>query len=81
LPVRRPAVLETTAQGAAYLAGLAVNFWSSTDEIAKVRGEDTVFKPKADPKEMVARVAKWQDAVRRTHGWSKDYDSSKKETT
>jgi glycerol kinase len=71
LPVRRPAVLETTALGAAYLAGLAVNFWSSTDQIAKLRGEDTVFMPKADRKEMAARQAKWQDAVKRAGGWSR----------
>jgi glycerol kinase len=70
LPVRRPAVLETTAQGAAYLAGLAVNFWSSTDEIAKLRGQDTVFEPKADRKIMDARLAKWQDAVKRAGGWN-----------
>jgi glycerol kinase len=71
LPVRRPAVLETTAQGAAYLAGLAVNFWSSTEEIVKLRGPDTVFEPKADKREMEARQAKWQDAVKRAGGWSK----------
>jgi glycerol kinase len=75
LPVRRPAVLETTAQGAAYLAGLAVNFWSSIDEIAKLRDEDTLFQPKAENKVMAARLAKWQDAVERTHGWSKTYDA------
>ncbi|WP_158820470.1 glycerol kinase GlpK [Granulicella sp. S156] len=71
LPVRRPAVLETTALGAAYLAGLAVNFWSSPEEIAKLRGADTVFEPKADKKEMDARQAKWQDAVKRAGGWNK----------
>jgi glycerol kinase len=71
LPVRRPAVLETTALGAAYLAGLAVNFWSSPDEIAKLRGSDTVFEPKADKKEMEARQAKWQDAVKRAGTWNK----------
>ena len=71
LPVRRPAVLETTALGAAYLAGLAVNFWSSPEEIAKLRGSDTVFEPKADKKEMEARQTKWQDAVKRAGGWNK----------
>jgi glycerol kinase len=60
LPVRRPAILETTALGAAYLAGLAVGFWSST-----------VFQPKADKKEMEARQAKWRDAVKRAGGWNK----------
>jgi glycerol kinase len=72
LPVRRPAVLETTAQGAAYLAGLAVGFWSDIEEIRKLRGEDTLFEPKADKKEMERRQTKWQDAVQRTRGWNKD---------
>jgi glycerol kinase len=72
LPVRRPAMLETTALGAAYLAGLAVNFWSSTDEIAKLRAPDTIFQPRADRKQMEARQAKWQDAVRRAGGWNKE---------
>lgn len=71
LPVVRPAVHESTAQGAAYLAGLAVNFWSSTDEIAKKRGPDTIFTPQADAGEMKARQARWQDAVRRAGGWNK----------
>jgi glycerol kinase len=70
-PVRRPAVLENTAMGAAYLAGLAVNFWSSTDEIAKLRGPDTSFEPEAEAKEMEARHARWRDAVRRSGGWNK----------
>jgi glycerol kinase len=71
LPVRRPAVLETTAQGAAYLAGLAVDFWSSTEEIAKLRDEDTVFEPKADRKQMQKRLDRWQDAVKRAGGWNR----------
>ena len=69
-PVRRPAVLESTAMGAAYLAGLAVNFWSSTDEIARLRGPDTIFEPAAARKDMEARQAKWRDAVKRTAGWN-----------
>ena len=71
-PVRRPAVLESTAMGAAYLAGLAVNFWSSTDEIASLRGPDTLFEPKAVRKEMEARQAKWRDAVKRAGGWNRE---------
>lgn len=71
LPVRRPAVLETTALGAAYLAGLAVNFWGSTEEIARLRGPDKVFEPKADRKEIQRRVERWQDAVKRAGGWNR----------
>jgi glycerol kinase len=70
-PVRRPALLESTAMGAAYLAGLAVNFWSGVDEIAKLRGPDTVFEPKAAAKEMEACQARWRDAVERTRGWNR----------
>jgi glycerol kinase len=72
LPVRRPAVLETTALGAAYLAGLAVDFWKSTDEIAKLREPDTIFKPKADAKQMEKRQAKWKDAVQRSLKWTEE---------
>jgi len=71
LPVVRPAVHESTAQGAAYLAGLAVNFWSSTDEIARRRGPDTIFQPQSDAEDMQARQARWQDAVKRAGGWNK----------
>ena len=70
-PVRRPAMLETTAMGAAYLAGLAVNFWGSTDEIAKLRGPDTMFEPRAAARDMEARHTKWRDAVRRAGGWTR----------
>jgi glycerol kinase len=72
LPVRRPAILETTALGAAYLAGLAVHFWTSTEQIAKVRAEDTVFEPRAGRQEMEARQARWRDAVKRAGGWNKE---------
>ena len=72
MPVRRPGQLETTAMGAAYLAGLAVNFWSSTEEIGKLRRGDTLFEPKADRQEMEQRHMRWQDAVKRAGGWNKE---------
>ena len=71
LPVVRPAVHESTAQGAAYLAGLAVNFWSSTDDIASRRGPDTIFTPQTDAKDMQARQTRWKEAVKRAGGWNK----------
>ena len=71
LPVRRPAILETTALGAAYLAGLAVGFWSGTDELAQERNRDNVFQPKADAAAMAVRQARWQDAVQRAGGWNR----------
>ncbi len=69
LPVRRPAALETTAAGAAYLAGLAVGFWSGTDEIARVREPDTVFEPRGDARTMDGHMDRWHEAVRRAGGW------------
>ncbi|HEY4379486.1 MAG TPA: glycerol kinase GlpK [Acidobacteriaceae bacterium] len=72
-PVRRPEVLESTAMGAAYLAGLAVSFWASTDEIAGLSAPGRVFEPKADGREMEARHARWRDAVRRASGWNRDW--------
>jgi glycerol kinase len=69
IPVRRPAVLESTAQGAAYLAGLATGFWNSVDEIARTRME-AVFNAKADRAQMAARYSRWQQAVERAKGWN-----------
>lgn len=79
LPVRRPAVLETTALGAAYLAGLATGFWSCTEEIAHLRGPDKLFEPKANPGEIEQRMAKWQDAVNRAAGWNQGRDAKRAE--
>jgi glycerol kinase len=64
-------VLESTALGAAYLAGLAVGFWASTEEIAAQRGADRVFTPRAGRKAMEERIARWKEAVRRAQGWNK----------
>ena len=72
VPVRRPAVLETTALGAAYLAGLATGFWSSVDEIAKDREKDTLFQPSGDPSTTRARLARWKSAVERSAGWNRE---------
>jgi glycerol kinase len=72
LPVERPAILETTAQGAAYLAGLATGFWGSVEEIAKTRPEGQVFRPQMDPAKARKLYRKWQDAVGRAKGWNKE---------
>ncbi len=71
VPVRRPAVLETTALGAAYLAGLATGFWGSVEEIRTHRKADRVFAPGGDREEMKKRQARWQDAVERARGWNR----------
>jgi glycerol kinase len=72
LSVERPAILETTAQGAAYLAGLATGFWGSVEEIAKTRPEGQVFRPQMDPARARKLYGKWQDAVGRAKGWNKE---------
>jgi glycerol kinase len=69
IPVHRPAILESTAQGAAYLAGLAMGFWSSVDEIAQTRA-DSVFTPQAERAEVDRQYARWQNAVERAKGWN-----------
>jgi glycerol kinase len=70
VPVIRPAVNETTALGAAYLAGLAVGFWDSPEEIRKLRAADTRFEPQATgQKKMAAGRARWKRAVERSRHW------------
>lgn len=64
----RPADTETTALGAAYLAGLAVDFWKSTEEIASFWKAERIFEPKIGDAERVRLCAGWQDAVARAKG-------------
>jgi glycerol kinase len=69
VPVIRPAVSETTALGAAYLAGLAVGFWNSPEEIRKLRAADTRYEPKAGENKIAAGRARWKRAVERSRNW------------
>ncbi|MAI70383.1 MAG: glycerol kinase [Rhodopirellula sp.] len=69
VPVIRPKVIETTALGAAFLAGLAVGFWNSTDEIAGVWQTDRVFEPTMSVDEVTHRRTRWQDALGRSRHW------------
>ena len=70
VPVVRPLVTETTALGAAYLAGLATGFWASpTDLIAKREG-DVRFEPQMSATERAERRARWQKAVDRAKAWN-----------
>ena len=64
--VIRPKVVETTAMGAAYLAGLAVGYWSSIDEIRKQWQIDRVFEPTWEEEKVREAREGWQDAVKRT---------------
>jgi glycerol kinase len=69
VPVVRPRVTETTALGAAYLAGLAVGYWSTPDELAGHRRVDRCFEPAISRDEAAARLRDWSRAVERATGW------------
>jgi len=69
IPVVRPQVTETTALGAAYLAGLAVGFWSSVASLADQWQVERVFEPRLPADEVAERRARWQQAVVRAKGW------------
>lgn len=71
VPVQRPAVTETTALGAAYLAGLAVGYWSGLDEIAAQWQVEAEFKPTMATAERDALYAGWQRAVQRARDWAR----------
>jgi glycerol kinase len=68
VPVVRPKVMETTALGAACLAGLAVGFWEDQAEIAALWQKDQTFEPAMAADERAGRIAAWTEAVRRARG-------------
>jgi len=70
VPVVRPRVTETTALGAAYLAGLATGFWPSPDALRDGRKGDVRFEPKMDAAERAERRGRWQKAVERAKAWT-----------
>ena len=71
VPVVRPRVLETTALGAAYLAGLTVNLWKSREELAAHWKAGKRFEPQMGVSERATRMARWREAVSRARGWAK----------
>ncbi|MCU1427296.1 MAG: glycerol kinase [Actinomycetia bacterium] len=72
VPVRRAAVQETTALGAAYLAGIAEGVWGSPTEAAAAWRADAEFTPAIDDAERAARRGEWARAVERSRGWATD---------
>ncbi len=68
--VQRPVVGETTALGAAYLAGLAVGFWADQDDVTRNWALDRQFEPHSTPAERERLAAGWQRAVERSRGWA-----------
>jgi glycerol kinase len=71
VPVERPQVQETTALGAAFLAGLAVGFWADLEEIGQIWALEERFLPAMAASQRDALYAGWQNAVRRALGWSR----------
>ncbi len=71
IPVVRPKMTETTALGAAYLAGLAIGFWEDKNELEKYFGIDKVFEPQISKDKAENLRSKWNEAVRRSLDWEK----------
>ena len=69
VPVVRPEVTETTALGAAYLAGLGVQYWTSQDEIAAQWHMDRRFDPAMSADEKEQRLSAWARAIERARAW------------
>jgi glycerol kinase len=69
VPVVRPEQVETTALGAAYLAGLGTGIWSSLDQVGKIWREAKRFEPRLSVDERDDRYATWQRAVDRAKSW------------
>ena len=70
-PVERPRCVETTAMGAAYLAGLAVGYWKSREEVLSNWAIDRTFEPSITEDERRQKTEGWEKAVRYAFGWAK----------
>lgn len=71
-PVKRPCCVETTAMGAAYLAGLAVGYWKNKEEVLKNWAVDRVFHPEISGEEREKKVKGWKKAVKYAFDWAKE---------
>ena len=72
ISVVRPEITETTALGAAYLAGLGVGFWSNTADIQSQWAAERTFSPQLDDAERKTADHRWQRAIRATLNWAED---------
>lgn len=72
VPVEIPSITETTAQGAAYLAGLAVGFWSSREELAAQWQVARRYEPVMKESQRQQLYGRWQQAVGRATGWTEE---------
>ena len=68
-PIDRPATVETTAMGAAFLAGLAVGLWNELDDIVKLRRQDKVYYPQMEEAQANTYIASWKKALQRAQKW------------
>ena len=71
-PVERPACIETTAMGAAYLAGLAAGYWKDKEDVKKNRETDRIFRPSIETDIRLGRIKGWHKAVTYAYNWAKD---------
>ena len=71
-PVKRPKCIETTAMGAAYLAGLAVGYWKNREEVEENWAVDKIFNPVISEEERQQKVKGWNKAVRCSYLWAKE---------
>ncbi|MCI8511772.1 MAG: glycerol kinase GlpK [Lachnospiraceae bacterium] len=71
-PVHRPSCVETTAMGAAYLAGLSVGYWRDKEEIKKNWRPDRIFLPKLSETECETKLGQWKKAVKYSFAWAKE---------
>lgn len=71
-PVNRPECVETTAKGAAYLAGLAVGYWNNKEDVLKNQKIQRVFRPGITEEERAQKMKGWNKAVKYAYGWAKD---------
>lgn len=72
VPVKRPQCVESTAIGAAYLAGLAVGYWKSKEEVMNNQKIDSIFLPEMEKEEREKKRKGWNKAVKYAYGWAKD---------
>ncbi len=71
-PVLRPKCVETTAMGAAYLAGLAVGYWQNKEDVIHNWSVDRTFEPQINAEDRARRIKGWNKALTYAHGWAKD---------
>lgn len=72
VPVIRPQCVETTAMGAAYLAGLAVGYWADKEDVLENWRSNSIFKPSIEEEDRRKRIKGWNKAVKYAYGWAKE---------